>query len=100
MNNATLHREVAFLTRGIELSVYLVIPYICVIELNVYLVIPYICVYCILFMLPSMLYCRSKMIMRQLTEAEIDTTGQAMMRRATNVMNRRVLDIARRIQVF
>ena len=37
--------------------------------------------------------------MRQLTEAEIDTTGQAMMRRATKVMNRRVLDMAKKIQV-
>ncbi|XP_066934985.1 unconventional myosin-IXb-like isoform X1 [Clytia hemisphaerica] len=41
---------------------------------------------------------KSKALMRQLTEAEIDTTGQAMMRRATKVMNRRVLDMAKRIQ--
>ena len=40
------------------------------------------------------------MLMRQLTEAEVDTTGQDMIRRATKVMNRRVLDIAKRIQVF
>ena len=38
--------------------------------------------------------------MRQLTEAEIDTTGQDMIRRATKVMNRRVKDMAKKIQVF
>lgn len=38
--------------------------------------------------------------MRQLTEAEMEPSGQALMRRATKVMNRRgVLDMAKRIQV-
>ena len=37
--------------------------------------------------------------MRQLTEAEVEQSGKAMMRRATRVMNKRVLDMAKRIQV-
>lgn len=41
---------------------------------------------------------KSKMLMRQLTEAEVEQSGKAMMRRATKVMNKRVLDMAKRIQ--
>jgi len=45
-------------------------------------------------------FIRKTQLMKQLTEAEIEPSGQALMRRATKVMNRRnVLDMAKRIQV-